>query len=62
MGVAMTIETVTCARCGGQVPLDVDHGEAELKTIHMDDRDERDDYSLCMDCTRRIKSEWNAPV
>ena len=58
----MTIETVTCARCGARVPLDVDHGEVRLDTIHMDARDDRDDYILCRECTVELREDWTKPV
>lgn len=58
----MRIETVTCGRCGDRVPLDVDHGEVQVETVHMNDRDELHDYVLCMDCTIELRDEWEHPV
>ena len=58
----MSIETVTCARCGDRVPLDTDHGELVVETRRMDDRDDRDDYMLCMDCVIEIGDTWEEPV
>jgi len=58
----MTIETVTCARCGDRVPLDVDHGKVQLDTIRMDDLNGRNDYVLCLDCTTDLRDEWRKPA
>jgi hypothetical protein len=58
----MTIEAVTCGRCGDRVPLDVDHAEVRLSVKHMDDRNQRDNYVLCLDCTIEVREEWEHPV
>ena len=58
----MNLETVTCARCGDRVPLDVDHGKVTLETVRMDDANGDDRYALCMDCVIAIRGDWTEPV
>jgi DNA-directed RNA polymerase subunit RPC12/RpoP len=58
----MTIETAICGRCGDRVPLDVNHGEVMLELVWLDDRNQRDDYVLCLDCASKIREEWDTPV
>jgi len=56
------VETVTCAKCGARVPLDVDHADVTLEIVHMEDRNGREDYALCMECTNSLLDEWKKPV
>jgi len=58
----MTVESVLCAVCGNKVPLDDDHVKMEIETVRMRDRNDLDDYVLCMDCGIDKSREWNDPV
>ena len=56
------VETVTCAKCGGRVPLDVNHGDVTVEIVQTDDRNKREDYALCMECANQLVGEWKEPL
>lgn len=58
----MTIETVTCAVCGGPVPLDTDHAHITVEKKRIDDRDRRDDYYFHTECRLETVQDWNDPA
>jgi hypothetical protein len=53
---------VICGKCGGRVYLDADHADVMVDIQRMNDRNGREDFALCIDCTIELVDEWNSPV
>ena len=51
-----------CGRCRDRFEPDEDHYwiDAEFRTIS--DRNETDEYVLCMECAREVLDEWGEPA
>jgi hypothetical protein len=56
------METVYCAICRQDVPLDKDHVKIDAEFERMDDRNGRDDYTVHVGCWRSISDGWMKPV
>lgn len=55
------VESLTCAVCGGSVPLDEDHRRVTDEKKRTRDRDEQDDYYLHDRCANAVFDGWRTP-
>lgn len=58
----MTVESVHCAICGSWVALDQDHVEIEAEHVHIEDRNDRDEFVLHLGCWQRLSEGWMQPA
>lgn len=56
------MSTYTCAVCGQHVYLDDDHVKVAVQHRRIDDRDDRDDYLLHVECARTTFDGWRVPA
>lgn len=50
-----------CAHCGESVAPDVDHVRVNAAWIHLEDRDDREDYYLHQECAFEVFDDWDQP-
>lgn len=55
------VESLTCAVCGGSVPLDQDHTYVTVEKNRMHDRDEQDEFVLHGRCAHAAFEGWRSP-
>ncbi|MUV57209.1 hypothetical protein SAMN04487947_0422 [Halogeometricum rufum] len=55
------VDSLTCAVCGGSVPLDEDHHYVTDEKKRMHDRDEQDEFVLHDRCARATFEGWWSP-
>jgi hypothetical protein len=55
-------ESYTCAVCGRPVAPDSDHVEIEAEVVWMDDRNDRDEYIMHLDCALTTIDCWRDPA
>jgi hypothetical protein len=56
------MDSVTCAVCGGSVPLDQDHARVNVETVRTRDRNDVDDYVLHDLCALAVFEGWSSPA
>ena len=54
--------TLYCARCPATFEPDDDHAWIDLEAKYINDRNEKDEYALCMDCFLEVSDEWRSPA
>lgn len=55
------VESLPCAICGHNVPLDMDHRVVRDEKKRTDDRDRQDDYVLHDRCADAVFDGWSTP-